>query len=247
MLRALLLLSLGLSAQARELPVSVDLSAQFSPGERLQQNLNSCHAFAAVALMEAAVYRRTGETIRLSEADLWVRTRTLLEREGGAMLHDLRVGLRRGVTPGDWYPEMKGRYEEGMKSGDLLKRDLLPEARTPEAKKARRAVRDILRDAAASTKPHIPFSCVGREKRREHLMELLAGGVPVGVGVLLNRMEEPWKSKRGSFGGPHYFLLTGYERTENGVVFKTRNWWSEPKSDLHENDLCALFASTWLD
>lgn len=243
MLRALLLLALALPAHSRELPASVDLSEQFPPGERRQHDLNSCHAFAAVGLLEAAIYRRAGGTLRLSDADLWVRQLVVRSHEGGLLLRDLRVGLRRGVTPGDWYQEMKARYKEGDK-----KKDLLPEVKTPEAKEARKAVRELLEGLEAQSVPSLPYSCMGRENRRDRIMELLADGLPVGVGVFLSRMSEPWKSKGkdDGLGGPHYVILKGYERTEKGVVFRVRNWWTGLDPDMHEDDLCALFATTWL-
>ncbi len=61
-------------AQASAAGKSVDLSAQF-PGAavRNQGATNTCHVFSTIAQLEAAVHRRYGLTIPLSEADLFVR------------------------------------------------------------------------------------------------------------------------------------------------------------------------------
>jgi len=225
MLRALLLFALPVAAA--ELPAAVDLSAQWVDGPRRQHDLNSCHAFAAVALIEAAHYRRTGRHVRLSEADLFVQRMVLRDRESGFLLRDLRIGLERGVAAGDWYELMRARYKAGVGKDELL----------PEAAGAPR----VTVEGQAETMPHVPITCIGRQRRRDHIMRLLAEGVPVGVGVLLERMREPFSSR----GGPHYFVLTGYETTPSGVIFKARNTW-EINPDVRESDLCALFATTWL-
>ena len=67
-----LLLPLLLGAGRR-----LDLSGQFpDPACRDQKDVGSCHAFGAVALLEAAIYRKHeepgGSRVRLSEADLFV-------------------------------------------------------------------------------------------------------------------------------------------------------------------------------
>ena len=50
----------------------VDLGRQFPVLEKSQQNIGSCHAFASVGLLEAALYRGYHAHIELSEADLFI-------------------------------------------------------------------------------------------------------------------------------------------------------------------------------
>lgn len=75
-MRRLILLGLLLRAGAASAasPKAVDLSGQF-PGAavRDQGATNTCHVFSTVALLEAALNRRWGLSVALSEADLFVR------------------------------------------------------------------------------------------------------------------------------------------------------------------------------
>lgn len=55
----------------------VDLSGQFPTASRDQGDVGSCHAFASVALLEAAYYRKYGEHAVFSDADLFLRNTVL--------------------------------------------------------------------------------------------------------------------------------------------------------------------------
>ena len=110
------LLSLPLSAGAQsfdfaaakavpQAPARVDLSGQFGDAPRKQGKIASCHTFVAVALIEAAYFRRYGRRVRLSEADLFVRRNAapalpyLRARDSGMLRPDLRFALKFGVNP----------------------------------------------------------------------------------------------------------------------------------------------------
>lgn len=72
-----MLLSLSLLLAGRlftAAPETVDLSAQFPTlALRTQNDTGACHIFSTVALLEAALNRRWGLKLQLSEADLFVR------------------------------------------------------------------------------------------------------------------------------------------------------------------------------
>jgi hypothetical protein len=71
--RALALLVL-LAAPALAAPTAADLGGQFpDAATRNQGATGSCHIFTTVSLIEAALYRRHGLRLPLSEADLFVR------------------------------------------------------------------------------------------------------------------------------------------------------------------------------
>lgn len=55
----------------------VDLSGQFPTGSRDQGDVGSCHAFASIGLLEAAYFRKHGEHVVLSDADLFLRNTVL--------------------------------------------------------------------------------------------------------------------------------------------------------------------------
>lgn len=257
---------------AAELPASVDVSSQLAPEKRQQKGLNSCHAFTTVALMEAAYFRRTGRRIRLSEADLFLRMQLknpapLRAREGGLLRDDLRVALEEGVLPGDHYAVFVERHQalkgKALRSRAETEAALLPESLGEEPARARAAVAAALSDAriegpggmrfagsaARTAVKNAPVRCESRDKRRDLLMRALASGVPVGAGFLLDGLPEPWRSRGGAWGGPHYFVLTGYETRAEGVFFRTRNSWGDDPAlspDLDEAALCALFGVSWL-
>lgn len=261
------------AAAPADLPERVDLSEQFWPRMRDQKGLNSCHAFATVALLEAAYYRRTGRRIRLSEADLFVRVvlrhpRVLRAHEGGLLREDLRVALAEGVMPGDYYAELVPRYHalknKVLRSRDALEAALLPEGLGQEARASRVATADALAGSVVAGPGAVRFlgsiartvvkggsvRCSGRGKRRDLIMRTLASGVPVGAGFLLNGLPPPWDSRRDDIGAPHYFVLTGYERTPEGVRFHTRNSWGDDRADspdLDEDAMCALFGASWIE
>ncbi|MBI5247480.1 MAG: hypothetical protein HY923_09880 [Elusimicrobia bacterium] len=67
------------------------------PPKRDQSNIGSCHAFAAVAMLEAAYSRGYGH--RLSEEDLFVQ-RTILT--GDAHSDVCRTGLKCGLMEGNF-------------------------------------------------------------------------------------------------------------------------------------------------
>ena len=92
---------------------SADLSAQFPNTCRYQGKTGSCHSFAATSLLEAAIMRRGGGVVELSDADLFVRSglmgRLLIfeargeqfkiaPEEGGDPYDDLSVALSSGVA-----------------------------------------------------------------------------------------------------------------------------------------------------
>jgi len=244
-------------------PVRVDLSYQFPDGPRDQGRMNSCHAFVAVALVEAAWFRAYGAHLRLSEADLFVRTLALpgvpfLRRfEGGLARRDLRRALDGGVLPGDYYAEFEARWHARAAGAA----ELLPESLTPEAEAAREAVRAGLAGFEAGGASFLSFAganarsilkkgrvrcAVGRRERI--LLGQLDAGRPVAVGLHTGWTEDPaWRRGADGEGGSHYFVVTGYERTPEGLVFRTRNTWtSGVNPDLAGRDLCEVFGMTWL-
>ena len=102
----------------------LDLSAQFDGPSRAQGDIGSCHAFASVALLEAAYFRRYGERIQLSEADLFMRRNPLSRDaydtflrtgrgpldEGNDVEGDIRFALANGVATGMEYAAFAQRY-----------------------------------------------------------------------------------------------------------------------------------------
>lgn len=235
------------------LPEKVDLSAQLAPETRAQGKLQTCHAFTAVALLEAAYFRATGERVRLSEADVFLRawsSRRVLA-SNGLLREDLRGALDNGAALGDFYPQLSERW----KAGERRREALLPEADgAPRLYLSNVSIEGpgFLRFAGSTVRTAVkngPVRCSGRAKRRDLIMRALADGLPVGAGFLLDGLseEESFKDDGGAWGAPHYMVLTGYERTEDGVVFTARNWWERlPVAKIPERDLCALFALTWL-
>lgn len=115
----------GLQAQAAAASRDVDLTAQWGDlSGRNQQDVGSCHDFGAVAVLEAAYFRRYGRRVRLSEEDLFVR-RTVLSGhiygdfcrsgkcaldEGDDIAGDIRYALDHGVLTGGSYQEFLTRY-----------------------------------------------------------------------------------------------------------------------------------------
>jgi len=70
-LAALILAAIPAVASAE---VLTDVSAQFpDAAERSQCNVGSCHIFGSIGLLEAAVFRQSGQKTRLSEMDLFVQ------------------------------------------------------------------------------------------------------------------------------------------------------------------------------
>jgi flagellar motor protein MotB len=102
----------------------VDLSNQFNGPSRNQGDVGSCHAFASVAVLEAAYYRRYGEKLQLSEADLFLRrnvlSRTAYENflsngsgelsEGNNTPDDIQFAIDHGVATRPQYEAFVGRY-----------------------------------------------------------------------------------------------------------------------------------------
>lgn len=90
-----------------------DLSDQFPTGCRAQGKTSSCHSFAAISLLEAAIKRRGGGTVELSDADLFVRSGLMqklriyevrgeefqfVPKEIGDPYFNLKVALSSGVA-----------------------------------------------------------------------------------------------------------------------------------------------------
>jgi hypothetical protein len=260
---------------AAALPDSVDLSDQWVDEAREQSPLSSCHDFAAVALLEAAHYRRTGQRLRLSEADLFARgtalrgLRSVAVSETGLLREDLRLALRTGVLPGDFYAELVKNRRGFSRLAPLAGRErglerLLPEAAAPEAEAARDAVRQALAPLRAGGPSFFRFlgsslrtvvagravKCRGQARRRDLVMRKLAAGIPVGAGLFLNGVQDPdLNARRDAAGGEHYVVLKGYERRGGAVSFLARNSWGErpgSRARLSESDLCSVFGLSWV-
>jgi len=102
----------------------VDMNGLFADGDRDQAQLGSCHIFSAIAVLEAAYARQYGRTIRLSEADLFLRRMILgsqsvasladgvpLFAQGGSAATDLNFALKTGVASGPDYYEFQKKFQ----------------------------------------------------------------------------------------------------------------------------------------
>ena len=80
------------------------------------------------------------------------------------------------------------------------------------------------------------------------LTRQLDAGRPVGVGLNSGWAKSPeWRRDASGEGGAHYFVVSGYDHAESGMVFHTRNTWSEGGSpDLAGQDLCEIFGMSWV-
>ncbi len=101
------------------------LLKQFPDGARRNQcDVNDCHDFSSISLLEAAYYRQYGRHVKLSEADLFIR-KTLLSgeaydefcsngkcelEEAGFPDQDLEFAIRRGVAADVDYHRFLVRY-----------------------------------------------------------------------------------------------------------------------------------------
>lgn len=107
----------------------VDLLYQFAdPSNRDQCNIGACHAFGAVAVLEAAYFRQYKETIHLSEADLFIQAHILHPDlsvgqywqpagqdkdklyEGETLSGDIRYAIDHGVATSLSYLDFAKRY-----------------------------------------------------------------------------------------------------------------------------------------
>lgn len=95
---------------AGALPQTVDLAAQF-PGAavRDQGSTGGCHVFSTIALLEAALHRRWGLSLALSEADLFVSK--VIKDKG--YYNRVITGVRRGEST-----EFVYSFVEGGDPGD---------------------------------------------------------------------------------------------------------------------------------
>lgn len=94
-------------------PKTADLSAQFpDAATRNQGATGSCHIFTTVSLIEAALYRRHGLHLPLSEADLFVR-KVLADP-------DYYARARKAVGPGDGAASAYGFVEGGSPYDDIV-------------------------------------------------------------------------------------------------------------------------------
>lgn len=117
-----------------------DLKHEFlDPPTRDQSQIGSCHAFAAVAIAEAAYYRQHRHRIRFSEEDVFLQA-TILNgdahqspcaagsascalQEGNYVDQDIDQILEKGVLLGSQYGEFTQRYlkyskeQAGMRAG----------------------------------------------------------------------------------------------------------------------------------
>lgn len=261
---------------APQAPEKVDLSSQFTGPARKQGHLGSCHAFVAVALIEAAYFREHGTRVRLSEADLFMRRNALpalpflRSRETSMLRPGVKYALAHGVLPGDHYEAFEARHHafkkrffkflDGRRS---VVEELLPESATPEASAAREKIRadlagfavdgeSILKFAGAAARSAVKKDTVRcNEARVAGLLERqLNAGRPVGVGLNTGWTKSAaWRRDSDGPGGSHYFVVKGYDRTDAGLVFHTRNTWSEEAGgspDLSGEDLCEVFAMTYI-
>jgi hypothetical protein len=107
---------------------SVDLSSQFPDDPKRDQSvIGDCHAFASVAVLEAAAFRALGEHTRLAEEDLFLQ-KTLATgdayqqpcagesadcslTEGNWVDGDIRHALEHGVMTGSNYQAFVERYK----------------------------------------------------------------------------------------------------------------------------------------
>lgn len=257
-------------------PEAVDLSFQFTGPARKQGHLGSCHAFAAIALIESAYFREHGIHVRLSEADLFVRRNALpalpflRSRETGMLRPGVTYALAHGVLPGDHYEAFEARYHafkkrffkflDGRRS---VIDELLPESATPEGLAAREKIRvelegfnvdgeSVLKFAGAAARSAVKKDTVRCSTARVAglLERQLNAGRPVGVGLNTGWTKSAaWRRESDGPGGSHYFVVKGYDRTDAGIVFHTRNTWSEEAGgspDLSGEDLCEVFAMTWV-
>lgn len=255
-------------------PARVDLSGQFPDGSRSQGRLNSCHAFVAVALVEAAYYRQHGVHARFSEADLFVRRNALRALpflrsfEGGLVRPDAREALEGGLLPGDHYADFEARWHAFRKpafkfldSRGSVAAELLPESLGPEAVAAREKSRTELSGFSVGGESFLSLlganarSLLKKDRvgcsvaRRERMLtRQLDAGRPVGVGLHTGWTKDPvWRRDAAGEGGSHYFVVTGYDRTAEGLVFHTRNTWrSGINPDLSGRDLCEIYGLTWV-
>lgn len=256
-------------------PARVDLSAQFGDPPRKQGDIGSCHSFTAVALIEAAYFRQYGRHVRLSEADLYVRRivlpplSRLISREGALLRPELRYALERGVMPGDFYAEFETRYHAFAKRffkfldpKESVVDELLPESATEEANAGREKIRSeiagftvggesflkFIGAAARSTIKDGPIRC--RHRRVAAMIERqLNAGRPVGIGLDRGWAQSPVWRQNSKGANAHYFTIVGYDRAESGLVFHTRNTWSEAEGgspDISGEDLCEVYGLSWV-
>ncbi|MFA6316803.1 MAG: hypothetical protein WC943_05235 [Elusimicrobiota bacterium] len=125
-MRLLACLILLLASPSPLLAKEIRLTEQFIDGDaaRDQQDIGSCHAYAAVALLETGIYRQHGRKLALSELDLFSRAKVLQPTyytatqgnlsEGNRVTDDLNLALKEGVAtqatvPSDW---AKARYKK---------------------------------------------------------------------------------------------------------------------------------------
>lgn len=118
-----LVLALLLAAPAPARADVIDLTAIFDEDFRDQCDTGSCHAFASVAILEAAMKRRRrdSEPVYLSDADLFLRASVIngamtyrpgyegrppefALMEGGWPARDLRLALEQGVAREETVP-----------------------------------------------------------------------------------------------------------------------------------------------
>jgi hypothetical protein len=117
----------GRPVQNRKRDRGVSLFSQFPDAGRNQHDAGSCHTFAAIGLLEAAYFRQYGQTVRLSDADLFLN-RTVLNSEfygdlkrsdspekievddGGYIPADTQFALDHGVATDLQYEDFLTRY-----------------------------------------------------------------------------------------------------------------------------------------
>jgi hypothetical protein len=262
------------------LPAGQDLSWQFSDDGRSQGETGSCHAFTAVALLEAAHRRAYGHHVRLSEADLYLRRGILRHRlafatgteQGMTLWRDLGWGLSEGVALGadGEFPEFESRLRgflaaapgSALWSRERVTSALLPRADSEDARVERDAVKTafagferrrvgLLSFAGAVARAEIakePVKCE-LERRVALVRRQLDLGRPVGIGLLRGFALDPAWSARAKTDGAHYFVLKGYRREGERLVFLTRNTFSPENGgspDLDERELCMTFSLVWV-